>query len=227
VTESFNEMESIDFERVLIRGIWVEGRGMTVSRFETEAAGRCRLGEDRLLGLPSIVSNGFLLLKRTLGPESLEEEERVDEVESLRAWLTGPFDLNRISLLNFNTLPGSPPSSFKASPSFRPLDRGGVPRPNVSKLDLSPAPPTPASVLVLGPKSVFDKSTKGTSGSYSAGWNDQVDLPVSGSEGNEEVVDHLMKDLVLSPGLVFTSEIEVEVEVGVGMVGCRNEVGGA
>jgi hypothetical protein len=85
VTESFNEMESIDLDRVLIRGTWVEGRGRTVSRFDTDAAGRCRLGEDRLLGLPSIVSNGILLLKRTLGPESLEEEETVDEVESLRA----------------------------------------------------------------------------------------------------------------------------------------------
>jgi hypothetical protein len=60
------------------------------------------------------------------------------------------------------------------------------------------------------------------SGSYSSGWNDQVDLPVSGSEGKEEVVDHLMNDVVVSLGF--------EVEVGVGMIleleGCRNDVGG-
>jgi hypothetical protein len=80
-------------------------------------------------------------------------------------------------------------------------------------------------VLVLGPKSGFDKSTKGTSGSYSAGWKDQVDPPVSGSEGNEEVVDHLMKDFELSPGLEFA--FRLAVGVGVGIVGCRNEVGGA
>jgi len=142
-------------------------------------------------------------------------------------------------LLNFNTLPGSstlPDSSVKASPSFKPLDRGGVPRPKVSKLDLSPAPPTPASVptpvLVLGSKSTFDKSTRGTgSGSYSSGWNDQVDFPVSGSEGDEEVVDHLMKDLVLSPGLALVFGLKVALGfvdgVGVGIVGCRKEVGGA
>jgi hypothetical protein len=131
-----------------------------------------------------------------------------------------------MSLLNFNTLPGSPTSS-KACASFRPLDRGGVPLPKVSKLDLSPAPTTPTSGVVLGPKSGFDKSTKGTSGSYSAGWNDQVDFPVSGSEGNEEVVDHLMKDLVLSPGLALEFTLGFVVGFVVGMEGCRNEVGGA
>jgi len=135
--------------------------------------------------------------------------------------------------LNFNTLPGSPPfnSSFKPSASLRFLDLGGVPLPNVSKLDLSPAtPPKPTPVLVVGPKSAFDISTKGTgSGSYSSGWNDQVDFPVSGPEGNEEGVDHLMKDFVLSLGDAFASETEFALGfgVGVGITGCRNEVGGA
>jgi len=87
VTESFKEIESMDFDRVLSRGIWVEGRGWIVSRFDTDAAGRCRLGEERLLGLPSIVSNGAFCPKCTLGPESwkVEVKERVDEVELLRA----------------------------------------------------------------------------------------------------------------------------------------------
>ena len=148
--------------------------------------------------------------------------------------MAGPvFDRMSLPLLNFNTLPGSPPSnsSFKPSPSFRPLDRGEGPLPNVSKLDLSPAtPPTPSPVVALGPKSAFDKSTKGAgSGSYSSGCNDHVDFPVSGPEGNEEGIDHLMKDFVLSLRFAFASETESALRFGdgVGIAGCRDEVGGA
>jgi hypothetical protein len=66
VTESemdgLRDIESIDFDRVLIRGMYaVGGRAGMISRFEVEAADRWPVGERSILRLPSIVASALSL----------------------------------------------------------------------------------------------------------------------------------------------------------------------
>lgn len=186
-----------------------------------------------MLGLPSMGASGLLPLpKCTLGVSSLEEDDTVEEVEFEIACLMGVWAEQRMLRLNLSTVPGSSTlpiscctaswrlsfSSFPAplelglvTPALGGLTSGPLPaRPNVSKLVLEVAPPASPPVPKSLSLEIVDNLTAAGSGSYSSGWKDHVERPLSGTEGWSVVeveVDQRRNDFSGSIGTLVLVEV--------------------
>lgn len=182
------------------------------------------MGASGLLPLP----------KWTRGVSSLEEDETVEEVElEIACWdLAGDWAERRMLRLNLSTVPGSstfPISCCKASwrlsfasfpaplelvlatPALGGLTSDPLPvRPNVSKLVLEVVPPASPPVPKSLSLDIVDNLTAAGSGSYSSGWKDHVERPLSGTEGWSVVeveVDQRRNDFNGSIGTLVLEEV--------------------